>query len=182
MGIPTHDSRSAADEDHRRARRHPRADLGGRAPVELDLGRGIRQEWQTASPGWTCRTRPASASSSSRSTSSVGAWNAAGDGLMEPDELRRLWDGAGGQGAGARRRRPARAARRGTIRWRSPAWRWRCSGFRSTAAAAGPADIRRASRRYADWLPALRRRVPRGGLRRRGGRQGRPGRRLHAGA
>ena len=73
---------------------------------------------------------------------------------MEPEELRRLWDDAGG-GEPA----PRGAGLLGLHVVDDPValagMALAVLGLPLDDAGAGPADIRRASRRYADWLPAL---------------------------
>ena len=73
---------------------------------------------------------------------------------MEPDELRRLWDGAGG-GEPA----PGGAGLLGLHVVDDPValagMALAVLGLPLDDTGPGPADIRRASQRYADWLPAL---------------------------
>ena len=73
---------------------------------------------------------------------------------MEPEELRRLWDAAGGGGSG-----PQGAGLLGLHIVDDPAALAGAAlavlGLPLDDAGDGPADVRRASLRYADWLPAL---------------------------
>ena len=75
--------------------------------------------------------------------------------LMEPDELRRLWDGAGGGGAGAATAPGCSACRVTDDPAALTGMALAVLGLPLDDAGAGPAEIRRASQRYADWLPAL---------------------------
>ena len=74
--------------------------------------------------------------------------------LMEPEELRRLWDGAGGGDPA-----PRGAGLLGLHVVDDPValagMALAVLGLPLDGAGAGPAGIRRASQRYADWLPAL---------------------------
>ena len=74
---------------------------------------------------------------------------------MEPDELRRLWDGAGGGADPA----PRGAGLLGLHAVDDPValagMALAVLGLPLGDGGAGPAHIRRASQRYADWLPAL---------------------------
>ena len=100
---------------------------------------------------------------------------------MDAEELRSLWEAAGGAGE----RPPSGAGLFGLPLTDDLAALTGAAlvalGLPLNGDPAWPREVRAASRVYADWLPAAGRQPASGRLRRRGGRRRRPGRRLHAG-